>query len=122
MCTETKIDYLPEKGFEELLENDKKISVLLFMKKISGNSQLVEIILSKLASKFIEQLNIYKLDLDSSHPIFKKYSTEIFPTICFVYKDEILHRFEGTVSQKELSAKIFSLMKSIKENTYTNSN
>ena len=97
------------------IKNLSKIVVKIYSKECSGNSKIMEIVLSNLYEKYKEHLVITKEIVGKKiNNNFK--SIQEFPTIQIIYKNELFAQFKGLVAQKVLEEKINDIIKNEVEN------
>jgi len=97
-------------NFKKSVLDKKGVIVVDFWATWCSPCKMVEPIIKELANDYPEKINVGKLNVELEPIITKKYGIRSIPTI-LVFKDgEVIYKYVGVISKKELEKKIEVLL------------
>ncbi len=108
----TNLKEFTDENFVETVINAEQISVVDFWAEWCGPCRALSPILNDVATQFAENINIGKLNVDTSPETASQFGITSIPTILFFKNGEVVDRIKGLVAKKEIELKITALQNS----------
>jgi thioredoxin 1 len=101
---------LTKENFEEQVLRYKGLALVEFTKEWYGSSQIITLMLEKLASVYQERIKFCYLECDIHDPIAEKFYIQEFPTILVFRNGSVQDRIVGMISIRSLNERIDNLL------------
>ena len=92
--------------FDNKIIDKNKPCVLVFGAKWSGNTQMMDSIVLKVARTTEENVEFFKVDIEEHDEISAFFGVYQVPTIVMIRKGEVLEKVQGLISANKLRKKI----------------
>lgn len=102
---DTKLEQLNSIAFFDLL-NRQNLMAVLFTAQWSGESQIMESVLSKMQNDFANHIPIYKVDIEKEPSIEEVFRIFNLPTLTIFNNAQVIDSFIGLHSKLEIQDNI----------------
>lgn len=93
-------------NFKKSVLDKKGVTVVEFWATWCGPCRMVEPIIKELANEYGEKVTIGKLNVDFESKVTLKYEIKNIPTILIFKDGEVVDKYVGVLSKKDLEKKI----------------
>lgn len=97
---------LTQQNFEELVIQNKKLSVIQFKTEWNGACQIIAPVFEDLAKKYKKQADFFTVDMENEKKLGEYFGITELPAILFLKHSEIIDHHFGLVSKSSLKEKI----------------
>lgn len=92
--------------FNNLVENTEGIAVVDFFATWCGPCKMLAPVFQEVGNEFEQKADFYKVDIDESLDIARKFSVSTVPTVIIFRNGEPIERLVGFMPKENLAAKI----------------
>lgn len=103
IITTTTIEGLNATTFKGKVIQSRKLSLVLFKAKWSGNAHLQETVISNLRIDFAPTVNFYSIDVERAKRLAAKFNVEIVPTLLLFRQKKVEAYLPGLHSFHDLA-------------------
>ncbi|MFK7773914.1 MAG: thioredoxin [Saprospiraceae bacterium] len=97
-------------NFKKTVLKKKGVTVIEFWAEWCGPCRLVEPVITELAKDYGKKVTVGKLNVDLEPKITKKYNIRSIPTILIFKDGEVVDKYVGVLTKKDLEEKIEVLL------------
>ncbi len=87
-----------------------KLTMVEVRAEWSGGTHLMDLIIKKIEREFQEQIQVERIDFETSRKLLSQFGVESAPAILFISKGQIIEVIKETLSQKKLEILIVKLL------------
>lgn len=104
--TPTPLVEFTDANFKKLVLKKKGVTVIEFWAEWCGPCRMVEPVIKELANDYGKKVTIGKLNVDLEPNVTQKYNIRSIPTILIFKDGEVVDKYVGVLTKKDLEEKI----------------